>query len=115
MRACCVREPHVAIGRHRSSPGGAVSRTSATSHATLSSASLGIVDTSTMYGSLLGDEIYVAGVVAKTVERAEVELSEGRVVPVEVIEAPEDLLLQARTAFERYRFRRPARGLAQPG
>lgn len=44
-----------------------------------------------MYGSLLGDEIYVAGVVAKTVERAEVELSEGRVVPVEVIEAPEEL------------------------
>jgi hypothetical protein len=44
-----------------------------------------------MYGSLLGDEIYVAGVVAKSVERAEVELSESGIVPVEIIEAPEQL------------------------
>jgi hypothetical protein len=44
-----------------------------------------------MYGSLLGDEIYVAGVVAETVERAEVELLSGRIVPVDIIQAPDEL------------------------
>lgn len=46
-----------------------------------------------MAGSLLGDRIYAGGVVAEHVDRAEVELRDGRVLHVEIVEAPEELQL----------------------
>jgi hypothetical protein len=46
-----------------------------------------------MYGSQSGDRVYAAGIVAEHVERAEVELRDGRVVTVEIVEAPDELAL----------------------
>jgi hypothetical protein len=44
-----------------------------------------------MYGSRVGNRLYAAGVVAEHVDQAEVELRDGRVVPVEIVEAPAEL------------------------
>jgi hypothetical protein len=46
-----------------------------------------------MTGGLRGDRLYAGGVVAEHVDRAQVELRDGRVLPVEIVEAPEQLQL----------------------
>jgi hypothetical protein len=44
-----------------------------------------------MYGSRVGNRLYAAGVVAEHVDRAEVELRDGRLIPLEIVEAPPEL------------------------